>query len=353
MLSLLTLYIESSKVSKDIYSFNPLTDQDAASYLFCSFANGADENGMIDKVRREFFNTTRFISQKQVEEKRGAWEIFLENNKLNGMASVFPEENKLHLIVYGNLSVLHFRNNDQEKRLTGSYGKVQTDRIEIKKGDVIMIVLNSHSSSGFDALSDSELFPMLFADDVGKAESIMTKSPKFTNRIQSIRAKQHAPERKDYEVIINPVQKQEDASPVSSANSLPFMRSEAVKQDDSSNNSSGKALPQTRTDPDKQDNASTDTSGKALMGSGKEAIKKEETKTNDRRSDYVTEKEPEVILGELPTFCDKMVHCFKHLKVGGFFWGILWFVLGFMLVLFIMYLLMPDNEFLQRIFFIL
>ena len=307
MLSLLTLYIESSKVSKDIYSFNPLTDQDAASYLFCSFANGADENGMIDKVRREFFNTTRFISQKKVEEKRGAWEIFLENNKLNGMASVLPEENKLHLIVYGNLSVLHFRNNEQEKRLTGSYGKVQADRIEIEKDDVIIIVLNSFSSSGFDALSDSELFPMLFVDAVGKAESLMTKSPKFTNRIQSIRAKQHASERKDCEVIINPIQKQDDAP--------------------------------------------TGTSGKALMRSSMEAIKKEDTKTNDRRSDYADEKEPEVILGELPTFFDKMIHYFKYFKVGGFWWGILLFALGFMLVLFIMYLFMPDNEFLQRIFF--
>jgi len=72
MTSLLTLYIESSKISSEIFAFNPVSEQDqvqdAVSYLFCSFTDGANETGTIEEIKNKFFNTTHFITQKQVDE---------------------------------------------------------------------------------------------------------------------------------------------------------------------------------------------------------------------------------------------------------------------------------------------
>ena len=312
MLSLLTLHIGLSKISKDIHVFNPFTDQDAEAYLFCSFTDEANENGMVEDVKKRFFSQTGFITGKQVEENKRKWEAFLENNKVNGMAQIFPEENKLHLLVYGNLCILHFRNNEPLKPLTGSFGKVQYDRLEIEKDDVVMVVLNSFSSTGFDALYDSEMFPMLFVDAVGDAKTLMAKAPKFTERIRAIRPSSGAHVRKDWETIVYPKSELNPNNPT-----------------DSASGKIGKPYPPSKTDIGKKEETKTFVSGYPV------------DKPN---------KEPEVVKVERPSFFDKMKDRLQSLKVSGVFWGILCFVLGFILVLFIMYLLMPDNEVFKHLF---
>ena len=299
MLSLLTLYIESSKVSGEIFTFNPVRDQevlqDAVSYLFCSFTEGANETGTVEAVKKQFFNKTHFNTQKQVDEKKQSWQSFLESNTLNGIVDIYPVDDKLHLFVYGNLSVLQFRNNELEVRITGSFGKIQSVGMKIEADDVVMIVLNSCSSADYTELYVSERFPMLFVDAVGEAETLLTESPQFTARVRSIMAKQGRQDRsKDWEVIVHPV------------------------HGDS-----------------------------------------EETKTlnSPTVNITVTNNEPENITGEKPSFFDKVNHFFKaslfSIKAGSMLWGILCFVTGFILVLVIMYLIMPDNESLKRLFLFL
>ena len=315
MLALITLHIEVSKISKDVYMYNPFTDQDADAYLFCSFPDEANENGMVEEVKKRFFSNAGFITGEQVDEKKRQWEAFLENNKVNGMAQIFPEGNKLHLLVYGNLCILHFRNNEPLKRLTGSFGKVQSERMEIEKDDVVMVVLNSFSSTGFDALYASEMFPMLFVDAVGDAKTLMAKAPKLTERIRAIRPSSGAHVRKDWEAIVYPTSTESELSPNNPT--------------DSASGTTGKPYPSTKTDIGKKEKTKTFISGYPV---------------------YKPNKEAEVVQEERPSFFDKMKDRLQSFKVSGVFWGILCFVLGFILVLFIMYLLMPDNDFFKHLF---
>ena len=297
MLSLITLYIESLKIHKDIYIFNPLEDKDAVSYLFCAFTDEANNTGIIEKVRKKFFNLTHFISWKQVEDKKRNWETFLENNKLNGMANVYPFENNLNLLVYGNLGVLHFRNNEQIKRITGSFRMVQSEQLKIENDDVVMIAFNSDLSSDYDSLYSSERFPMLFVDAIGKKESLIVKFPIFIERLRSIASKTHVSNNIEYEDIVHFTQ----------------------------------------------------------VETSTETHEKGDIKTDDRF--FINDKcvESEVIRGEIPSLFDKLKHYFKKLayviKSSGWLWGILCFVIGFFLVLLIMYIFMPENEFLKRLFF--
>ena len=191
MISLLTLFTEPSKLCKELYV--PDTETvDSASYIICSFSDSAHETELMSEIQKKFRIHPFFVSENQVAKKEQELRDFLKNKdgQCDGILIVYPIEDKLHVLVFGNLGILHFRNNDFEQKITGSFQKINRDVMKIETYDVLVIVRNEViNETHFDSLYQSQQYPLLFVDAVGEEVAIRREETKFNERIDLIASK--------------------------------------------------------------------------------------------------------------------------------------------------------------------
>jgi hypothetical protein len=195
MITLHSLYVNISRVKATIkFPFNSENEKDATSYVFLSTNNSIEHSDLLASIA-EIKANDFYLDEEALKTKSAIFHTLILNEnvkkQMNGLAVIYPVEDKMNILLTGDLCVLHFRGNKFLIRHNGIFNSITKETISVEMDDVLIIALQKEIENEIDynAISSKAVFPEIFIDKVSSENDEFMQSAIYKDRLEKIAAK--------------------------------------------------------------------------------------------------------------------------------------------------------------------